>query len=100
MEQLFFGEEKDEGSIHDGRALATNRGCDLGHEASIGTFITTDCSTSCDMSHIVAPPASRMLDDTTWWYDPYDENWAEADALTFTEDRDREHPQGDFHGKR
>ena len=35
----------------------------------MGTFVTTDCSTDCDMSHIVASPASRMLGATTWWYE-------------------------------
>ena len=78
------------------RGFLSNWGCDLGLDSSLGTFVTTDCANGCDDTHIVAPPASRMLDPSTWWYAPYAANWAEAPELIFEEDHDATHPQGNF----
>ena len=83
-------------SCNSARGFLSNWGCDLEQDSSLGTFVTSDCQTTCDTSHIVAPPASRI---TSWanWYSPYNQNWAGADELVFQEDHDAEHPQGNFH---
>ena len=81
-------------SCNRGRGFLSPWGCDLEEDSELGTFITTDCQHGCDTSHIVAPPASRA--GGGWWYRPYDENWGNADQLTFQEDHDQEHPQGNF----
>ena len=81
-------------SCNRGRGFLSPWGCDLEEDSELGTFITTDCQHGCDTSHIVAPPASRA--GGGWWYRPYAENWGNADQLTFQEDHDQEHPQGNF----
>ena len=60
-------------SCNRGRGFLSNWGCDLEADSLLGTFVTTDCSSGCDTSHIVAPAASRAGDG--WWYPPYDANW-------------------------
>jgi hypothetical protein len=81
-------------SCNSGRGFLSNWGCDLEEDSLLGTFVTTECSSGCDTSHIVAPAASRAGDG--WWYPPYDANWGGSDELIFQEDHDAAHPQGDF----
>jgi hypothetical protein len=60
-------------SCNSARGFLSNWGCDLEADSQLGTFVTTDCASGCDTSHIVAPAASRA--GNGWWYRPYDANW-------------------------
>ena len=59
-------------SCNSARGFLSNWGCDLEQDSSLGTFVTTDCQTTCDTSHVVAPPASR-INHANIWYSPYNQ---------------------------
>ena len=67
-----------------GRGFYSRWGCDEDVDSSMGTFITTNAKGSASTMMDIVAPSREHINHENLWYDPFDDNWPQANELTFT----------------